>query len=78
MRRSTVPDEAITTKVDVRAWTAARFAAMRAHRSQIAETSPLMAIGEVAWADLVGVETFVLREARVPVQLPETDLFGGL
>ena len=78
MRRSTVPEAAITTRVDVRAWTAARFAALRDHRTQIAATSPLMAIGEEAWAEIASHETFVLREARVPVEIPETDLFAGL
>ncbi|MBP1704445.1 MAG: 1D-myo-inositol 2-acetamido-2-deoxy-alpha-D-glucopyranoside deacetylase [Chloroflexi bacterium] len=76
--RSTVPDEAVTTRVDVAAFASARFAALRAHRSQIAADNPLIAVGPDAWAGLVGSESFVLRTARVPVNLPETDLFAGL
>jgi len=76
--RSTVPDEAVTTRVDVAAFAPARFAALGAHRSQIAPDSPLVALGPDAWAELVGSESFVLRAARIPVSLPETDLFASL
>ena len=78
MARSTVPDQAVTTRVDVAAFATARFAALSAHRSQIAPDSPLVALGPEAWAELVGSESFVLRAARVPVPVPETDLFAGL
>lgn len=81
MRRSTVEDEAITTRVDVRAFSEARWAALLAHRTQISPTeSPFMALGPEALAELWGEETFVLRASRVPLgtQLPETDLFAGL
>jgi len=78
MARSTVPDEAVTTRVDVAAFAAARFAALLAHRTQIAPDSPLVALGPDGWAELVGAESFVLRTARIPVALPETDLFAGL
>jgi LmbE family N-acetylglucosaminyl deacetylase len=78
MARSTVADEAVTTRVDVAAHAAARYAALLAHRSQIARDNPLVALGPDAWADVVGTESFVLRAARVVVTLPETDLFAGL
>jgi N-acetyl-1-D-myo-inositol-2-amino-2-deoxy-alpha-D-glucopyranoside deacetylase len=78
MARSTVPDEAVTTRVDVAAYAAVRYAAIRAHRSQIAADNPLVALGADAWADVVGSEAFVLRSATVPVTPPETDLFAGL
>jgi N-acetyl-1-D-myo-inositol-2-amino-2-deoxy-alpha-D-glucopyranoside deacetylase len=78
MARSTVPDEAVTTRGDVAAFAAARFGALQAHRSQIAADNPLVALGPHAWADVVGSESFVLRAARVEVQPPETDLFAGL
>jgi N-acetyl-1-D-myo-inositol-2-amino-2-deoxy-alpha-D-glucopyranoside deacetylase len=81
MRRSTVDDALITTRVDVRAFAEARWAALLAHRSQISLTdSPLMALGKEALAELWGEETFILRASRVPLgsNLPETDLFAGL
>jgi N-acetyl-1-D-myo-inositol-2-amino-2-deoxy-alpha-D-glucopyranoside deacetylase len=80
MRRSTVDDAEITTRIDVRAHAAARWAALLAHRTQISPTdSPLMALGKDALAELWGEETFILRASRVPLgERPETDLFAGL
>jgi N-acetyl-1-D-myo-inositol-2-amino-2-deoxy-alpha-D-glucopyranoside deacetylase len=81
MRRSTVDDTLITTRIDVRAFADARWAALLAHRTQISLTdSPLMALGKEALAELWGEETFILRASRVPLgsNLPETDLFVGL
>ena len=81
MRRSTVDDAAITTRIDVRPFADARWAALLAHRTQISPTdSPLMALGREALAELWGEETFILRAARVPLgeKRPETDLFAGL
>lgn len=81
MRRSTVDDAAITTRIDVRAHADQRWAALLAHRTQISPTqSPLLALGQDALAELWGEETFILRASRVPLgtDLPETDLFAGL
>jgi LmbE family N-acetylglucosaminyl deacetylase len=81
MRRSTVEDERITTRIDVRAFADRRWDALLAHRTQISPTeSPLMALGKETLAELWGEETFILRASRVPLGsvLPETDLFAGL
>jgi N-acetyl-1-D-myo-inositol-2-amino-2-deoxy-alpha-D-glucopyranoside deacetylase len=81
MRRSTVDDAQITTRVDVRAHADQRWAALLAHRTQISPTeSPLMALGREALAELWGEETFILRASRVPLGeiRPERDLFAGL
>jgi len=81
MRRSTVDDGLITTRIDVRAFADARWAALLAHRTQISVTdSPLMALGKEALAELWGEEAFILRASRVPLgeKRPETDLFAGL
>ncbi len=81
MRRSTVDDAAITTRVDVRAFADRRWAALLAHRTQLSPTqSPLLALGREALAELWGEETFILRASRVPLgtDLPERDLFAGL
>jgi N-acetyl-1-D-myo-inositol-2-amino-2-deoxy-alpha-D-glucopyranoside deacetylase len=81
MRRSTVDDAQVTTRIDVRAFADARWAALLAHRTQISPTdSPLMALGKDALAELWGEETFILRASRMPLgkNLPETDLFAGL
>jgi N-acetyl-1-D-myo-inositol-2-amino-2-deoxy-alpha-D-glucopyranoside deacetylase len=81
MRRSTVDEASITTRIDVRAFADQRWAALLAHRTQISPTeSPLMALGKDVLAELWGEETFILRASRVPLgeQRPETDLFAGL
>ena len=79
MLRSTVDDDEITTRVDVRAFADARWEALLAHRTQISPTeSPLIALGREALAELWGEETFILRAARVATTFPEADLFAGL
>ncbi len=78
MERTTVPDEAITTRVDVLPHLEQRLRALQAHRTQISADFPIMALGLEGWRELGGQETFILRTSRVPVTLPETDLFAGL
>jgi N-acetyl-1-D-myo-inositol-2-amino-2-deoxy-alpha-D-glucopyranoside deacetylase len=78
MRRSTVADEEITTRVDCSRFSAQRWAALLAHRTQLSMQSPLLAMGRDAMAELMGEETFILRAARVTTSFPETDLFAGL
>ena len=76
--RMTVPDDAITTSVDVSAFGEARFRALARHVSQISASGPFFALGIDGWRELGAKETFILREARVPTFPPETDLFDGL
>jgi mycothiol S-conjugate amidase len=76
--RMTVPDEAITTTVDVGPWLEARWRALGRHVTQISPTGPFFALGLDGWRELGAKETFILREARIPTHLPETDLFEGL
>ncbi len=79
--RSTVDDEAITTRIDIRAYVGRRVAAMRAHRTQIAADGPfsaLFGLPEASREPLMSTETFILRESRVPASRPELDLFAGL
>jgi N-acetyl-1-D-myo-inositol-2-amino-2-deoxy-alpha-D-glucopyranoside deacetylase len=78
MARMAVDPATITTTVDVSAHTAQRFAALRCHATQISMDNPLVALGPDAWRELGGRETFVLREARIPTTIPETDLFAGI
>jgi N-acetyl-1-D-myo-inositol-2-amino-2-deoxy-alpha-D-glucopyranoside deacetylase len=80
-----VPDDVVTTRVDVRGQRAARLAALRAHATQVAVHD---AAAVTSWAltngvaqPLLDVEEFVLigghGEGGVPVA-PETDLFAGI
>jgi N-acetyl-1-D-myo-inositol-2-amino-2-deoxy-alpha-D-glucopyranoside deacetylase len=76
--RMTVPDEAVTTWVDVGAYLEARWRALHRHVTQISQDGPFAAIGVEGWRELGGRETFILREARVPTTMPEDELFAGL
>ena len=78
MAKMLVPDEAITTRVDIGAHLDAKWRAVERHVTQISPDFPFVAVGRDAWREFWSVEAFVLREARVPVSLPETDLFAGL
>ncbi len=73
-----VPDETVTTRVDVSAFLDAKWAAIGRHVTQISPDHPFMAVGIDGWREFWSVESFILRESRVPVELPESDLFAGL
>ena len=77
--RMLVPDESITTWVDIsgdpleRKWNA-----IREHVTQIAEDSFFMAFGLDGWRESWSNEAFILRESTVDTAKPEDDLFAGL
>jgi len=71
-----VPEERITTTVDVRPWIARKRAAMAAHASQISETSFFLAMAPEVFEAGFGQEWFIRCDA--PPGLQETDLFDGL
>jgi N-acetyl-1-D-myo-inositol-2-amino-2-deoxy-alpha-D-glucopyranoside deacetylase len=73
-----VPDDAVTTRIDVADHLDAKWEAIRRHRTQISLEHPFMAFGIEGWREFWSVESFVLRESRIPAALPETDLFAGL
>ncbi len=73
-----VPDETITSWVDVSSVLDERWAAIRAHRTQISEENPFVRFGRDAWSEFWSREAFVRRESRVPAPDRETDLFAGL
>lgn len=74
------PDELVTTRVDVGEWLDRKQAAMRAHRSQIADDSFFFNVPD----DLVdagfGIEEFVLLDGQLAAGVGglEDDLFAGL
>ena len=74
----TVPDEDITTLVEVRAQMAQKQAALRAHRTQIPEDSPFLTMAAELVGDLAGWETFIRVRSAVPTPDREDDLFAGL
>ena len=75
-----VPDAAITTRIDVSAHRAQRIAAMRAHATQIAVhdagTGGAFALSNLVAQPLLDVEEFVAAEGSAPGGAITGDLFG--
>ncbi len=78
MAKMLVPDESITSRVDVRDFLAAKWRALFQHTTQISHEFGFVAIGPDAWREIWPFESYILRESRVETALPETDLFAGL
>jgi LmbE family N-acetylglucosaminyl deacetylase len=78
MARMLTPDEDITTWVDVADVIEAKWAAINRHVTQMATDSFFLKHGLRGWRRFWGKEAFILREAHVPAETPETDLFAGL
>ena len=76
--RMLVPDETITAWVDVTPVLDRRWAAMRAHVTQISDENPFVRFGADAWREFWFREAFVRRESRVPAPDQEADLLAGL
>ncbi|MBW3621045.1 MAG: N-acetyl-1-D-myo-inositol-2-amino-2-deoxy-alpha-D-glucopyranoside deacetylase [Actinobacteria bacterium] len=72
-----IPDEDVTTIVDISPVLDRKRAAMRAHRSQIGEDSFFLNVPEDLVVELFGTEAFVLLAGEVGAT-PEEDLFAGL
>lgn len=73
-----VPDDLVTTEVDVTPWLERKRAALAAHASQIGADSFFLNLPEEAARSFFGVEQFVLEAGGPPALRPETDLFTGL
>jgi LmbE family N-acetylglucosaminyl deacetylase len=71
-----VPEERITTTVDVRPWLDRKRASMAAHASQISETSFFLAMPPQAFEHVWGQEWFIRCDA--PPGLIETDILDGV
>jgi LmbE family N-acetylglucosaminyl deacetylase len=78
MERMLTPDEQITTWIDVSDVVDRKWAAINRHVTQMAKDSFFLRGGIEGWRKFWANETFVLRDARIPVETPETDLFNGL
>ena len=76
--RMLVPDEAVTTRIDIEPYLEAKFAAMRAHATQLGPDFPWLTLSIDEWRELYPYEGFILRSARVETATPESDLFAGL
>jgi len=73
-----IPEREVTTRVPVARYYAQRDAALIAHASQIDPDGFFFAIPRDLEVDVWPYEEYELAESRVPVQLPEDDLFAGV
>ncbi len=68
----------LTTRVDIGEFVDHKLAAMREHVTQIAAKSWFLAFSADETRRFQGTEDYTLVESRLPVRLPESDLFAGL
>lgn len=78
MARILVPDERVTTWVDVDAVLERKWAAILRHVTQMSPKSSFLLPGLEAWRESWSREAYILRAARIPAPLPESDVFAGL
>jgi LmbE family N-acetylglucosaminyl deacetylase len=78
MAKMLVPDESITTWIDVSDVLDRKWAAIGKHATQMSKDNPFLRFGLEAWREFWARESYILRESRVPTALPESDLFAGL
>jgi N-acetyl-1-D-myo-inositol-2-amino-2-deoxy-alpha-D-glucopyranoside deacetylase len=78
LARMMVPDERVTTWIDVGDVLQRKWDAIRQHATQISEDGPFLALGLEGWRQVWNREAYVLRESRVRTRLPEADLFAGI
>ncbi|NES16281.1 MULTISPECIES: PIG-L family deacetylase [Micromonospora] len=72
-----LPDDEITTWVDIGAYGGQKFESLAAHASQ-AENIFFLQLGQERFTELMGVETFVRVRDTTGAATPEDDLFAGL
>jgi LmbE family N-acetylglucosaminyl deacetylase len=75
-----LPDEEISTWVDVRAFSDQKFDALAKHVSQSEEIAFFLRLGRERFREYMGLETFVRVQDGVPLtpMVTEGDLFAGL
>ena len=73
-----IPDDQITTRVDVRDLSLRKRDAFRAHVSQNSPDSFFINTPDEMIRDIFGYETYVLRRGKLGAGHPETDIWSGL
>jgi mycothiol S-conjugate amidase len=74
----TVPDELVTTRVDVLPYRSRVRDAMTAHRTQISPDDPWFSLPEDLATELMRDDTFTRARSLVEAPVPEDDLFAGI
>ena len=70
MAKMLVPDESITTWVDVDEVLERKWAAIGKHVTQMSQQNPFLRFGLDAWRDFWRKEAYILVDAKVPTTLP--------
>jgi LmbE family N-acetylglucosaminyl deacetylase len=78
MAKMLVPDESITTWVDISDAVDRKWAALHEHVTQISDESPFMRFGLDGWREFWSKEAYILRESSIAAVAPESDLFAGI
>ncbi|HUP54875.1 MAG TPA: hypothetical protein VM408_05160, partial [Methylomirabilota bacterium] len=79
MAKMLVPDETITTWIDISGAPLERkWDAIQEHVTQMAKDAGFMLFGLDGWREAWSKEAYILRESTVATERPETDLFAGL
>jgi LmbE family N-acetylglucosaminyl deacetylase len=79
MRRMLVPDDRITTWIDISGEPLEKkWRAVKRHVTQINDDFPLLAGGLEGWREYWSKEALILRSSRVESTRPEDDVFAGL
>lgn len=77
-RRMAAEQGAVTTRIDVTEFTANKYRALQAHRSQIRADSDRFALTAEERSRVSPTEDFTLSASRITTSRPEDDLFAGL
>jgi LmbE family N-acetylglucosaminyl deacetylase len=79
MAKMLVPDESVTTWIDISAVLDRKWAAIWKHKTQMSPDSPFLRFGADAWREYWAKEALILRESRLlATTTPETDVFAGV
>ena len=70
LEKALVPDELVTTRIDVNDFLHTKLEAIQRHVTQISGEHPFMRFGVEGWREFGGVEAFVLRESRIHAETP--------
>jgi len=78
MARMLVPDESITTWIDVSDVVDRKWAAIREHVTQMSPDNFLLRFGLDGWREFWSREAYIRVDSKVQASTPETDVFAGL
>lgn len=73
-----LPEEVITTRVDVSEFARLKLESLQCHASQLGPDTFFRKIPSEVWLDMVKQETFMLAESRTGRANDEQDLFEGI